>query len=509
MSIVPAHAAVAFSPRPSIDYTEDPSMAATSDRPAWPLARPAYATLAAAVQGEGARWNVPGIAAAVFHHGALTETAAGVTSIATKMPLGPDALFQIGSISKVFATTLAMTLVDEGKLDLDAPVIRYIPDLPLADLDARGTITTRHLLSHASGLEGDRFANYGRGDDASARAIANFGKLEQWVQPGELFAYCNTGFYLVGRICEVLTGQTFEQALQERVLTPWGLEQTVLFAEDAITRPHAVGQNLLSREDGFAIARPYWNRRHATAAGGVLSTVGDMVRFARAHLADGELDGARVLSVESAQAMRTEAIAVGPGDATFGSAYGLGWSLTSQDGVLRIGHGGATDGFRAHLTAVPEKGFVIALLTNADTGSSAMQEIEAWALEHYLGVPERTPEPIALSESALDAYTGAFNRFNQQTVLTRDGDGLSAAISAFDSETGTPLGTRSMRLVPVVSAEARVFRVPDGPFQGMVVQFFDAPTASDPDRLLMRAGGRLSARAGVPERRRRRERASA
>lgn len=480
-------------------------MAEISDRPAWPLARPAYATLAAAVQGEAARWNVPGIAAAVFHSGELVETATGVGSIATMMPLVPDALFQVGSISKVFATTLAMTLVDEGKLDLDKPVIAYVPDLPLADLDARGTITTRHLLSHSSGLEGDRFANYGRGDDASARAIATFGKLEQWVQPGELFAYCNTGFYLVGRICELLTGQTFEQALQERVLTPWGLEHTVLFAEDAITRPHAVGQNLLSREDGLAIARPYWNRRHATPAGGVLSTVGDLVRFVRAHMADGELDGRRVLSGESAQAMREEQIAVGPGDATFGSAYGLGWSLKTQDGVQRIGHGGATDGFRALLTAVPAQDFVIALLTNADTGSSAMQEIEAWALEHFLGIPELTPEPITLSEADLDAYTGAFNRFNQQTALTREGDGLRARITLFDEETGEPQGAQTMRLVPVISPEERAFRVPEGPFRGMVVQFFDAPTADDPARLLMRAGGRLSARAGVAEKPRRRE----
>lgn len=483
-------------------------MAETPDRPSWPQARPAYASLAAAVQGEGARWNVPGMAAAIFHEGELAETAAGVTSIATRMPLAPDALFQIGSISKVFATTLAMTLVDEGRLDLDAPVITYVPDLPLADPDARGTITTRHLLSHASGLEGDRFANYGRGEDASVRAIANFGTLEQWVPPGTRFAYCNTGFYLVGRICEILTGQPFEQALQERVLTPWGLEHTVLFAEDAITRPHAVGQNLVSREEGLVIARPYWNRRHATPAGGVLSTVGDLVRFARAHLAEGELDGQRVLSAASARAMREEQIAVGPGDATFGSAYGLGWSLKTQDGVLRIGHGGATDGFRAQLTAVPEKEFVLAMLTNADTGTSAMQEIEAWALERYLGIPEQVPEPIALSAAELDAYTGAYNRFNQGTILTRDGDELLATVNAFDAETGMPLGTRTMRLVPVISPEARAFRVPEGPSRGMVVQFFDAPTADDPTRLLMRAGGRLSARSGVPERRRRRSKAS-
>ncbi|CAN0476252.1 unnamed protein product, partial [Phaeothamnion confervicola] len=216
-------------------------------------------------------------------------------------------------------------------------------------------------------------------------------------------------------------GQPFERALQERVLTPWGLEQTVLFAEDAIARPHAVGHTLISREEGLAIARPYWNRRHATPAGGVLSTVGDLVRFARAHLADGELDGVRVLGTASARAMREEQIAVGPGDATFGSAYGLGWSLKTQDSVLRIGHGGATDGFRAQLTAVPEQGFVLAMLTNADTGTTAMQEIEAWALERYLGIPEQVPEAIALSAAELDAYTGAYNRFNQGTVLTRDG----------------------------------------------------------------------------------------
>jgi len=131
---------------------------AVDEIPAWPLARPNYASLDAAVQGEAARWNVPGMSVAVLHDGVIDTVAIGITSIQTKQPVTPDTIFQIGSISKVFATTVVMQLVDEGKLDLDAPVTTYVPELPLADLDARANLTLHHLLSHTGGFEGIAFS---------------------------------------------------------------------------------------------------------------------------------------------------------------------------------------------------------------------------------------------------------------------------------------------------------------------------------------------------------------
>lgn len=145
---------------------------------------------------------MPGIAVGLLHHAHEETTATGITSIVTRQPVTDDTVFQIGSISKVFTATLAMRLVEEGLLDLDEPVITYVPDLPLADATARTSVTLRHLFSHGGGFEGDRFIDYGRGDDALARSIAGFDTLQQWTAPGELYFYSNAGFYLAGRAIE-------------------------------------------------------------------------------------------------------------------------------------------------------------------------------------------------------------------------------------------------------------------------------------------------------------------
>ena len=466
--------------------------ASAQEAPSWPLARPEYTSLAAAVQGEAARWNVPGMTVAVLHDGKIEEVATGIASIATRQPVRTDSIFQIGSISKVFAATLAMTLVDESKLDLDEPVITYVPELPFAGLPVRQTITMRHLLSHSSGLEGDLFANHGRGDDAADRAITTLEHATQWFNPGELYAYCNAGFYIVGLVTARLTGKTWEAALQERVLDPLKMEHTVLFADDAITRPHAIGHRLNSREDGFTIARPYWNLRHATPAGGVMSTASDLLRFAQMHMNDGELDGARVLKPETAQLMRVPYIQAGIGE----SFYGQGWALDTHDGLMEIGHGGATDGFRANLTAIPEKGFAIAQLTNGDPGRAAMQSIEEWALGHYLDHRRAEPEDITLKASELNAVSGLFSRHDSTTSIVRDEDRLIATIASIDPDGGEAGQTQTLTLVPIAPKKARAFRIPDGPYMGVIVEFIDSPTTDDPDRLLVRLGGRLSARTG-------------
>src|SRR4051812_21322246 len=128
----------------------------------------ALANIDELVREQMAKWGVPGLTVGIFHEGHVETAGYGITSIETQQPVAPETLFQIGSISKIFTTTLAMTVVDEGKLDLDTPVLHYIPDLPFADETARTTVTVRHVLSHMGGFYGDRFDDQGIGDDALA-----------------------------------------------------------------------------------------------------------------------------------------------------------------------------------------------------------------------------------------------------------------------------------------------------------------------------------------------------
>ena len=167
--------------------------------------------------------GVPGAQLCVLDGDQLTEVAAGVLSQGTGFPSRTDALFLPGSIGKVYTATLVMMLVDEGKLDLDAPIRHYLPDFEVQDAHARDTVTARHLLSHTSGFDGDHFTDTGRGDDALARYVADCADLPQIVDPGRIWSYSNSGYAVLGRIVEVLSGVTFEQALRERLITPLAL----------------------------------------------------------------------------------------------------------------------------------------------------------------------------------------------------------------------------------------------------------------------------------------------
>ncbi|RIK41336.1 MAG: serine hydrolase, partial [Chloroflexi bacterium] len=195
------------------------------------------------VTQEMARWTVPGIVVGTLQDGDVQLQAWGVASLRTQQPMRADMLFRVASISKVFTATLAMTLVDAGLLDLDRPVSSYLPELRLADADALGSITMRHLLSHQSGLLGDYFVSYDMAEDSLERWIGQFHTLRQITRPGEVWSYCNSGFHLAGRVCEKLAGKPFDAAMRERVFQPLGLERTGFFAHEMIVWPHAVGHN--------------------------------------------------------------------------------------------------------------------------------------------------------------------------------------------------------------------------------------------------------------------------
>ncbi len=459
--------------------------------PGWPDDRPTYESLAAAVQGEGSRWNVPGIAVGILHQGEIRTTAAGFANLATRQPMTDDTISQIGSISKVFTATLAMVLVEEGRLDLDEPVLTYVPDLPLADESARSTITLRHLLSHTAGFEGDRFIDYGRGDDALAKAIAAFGTLRQWTVPGDLWSYSNAGYYLTSRIIEVVSGNPFETVFRERLVEPLGLDTAFFFAEDVITRPHAIGHYLKRREEGHLPAHGYSFPRHVNGTGGVVTSTRELLRFARLHLHDGEIDGARMLPFAATQAMREPVTEAGD----YHRHYGLGWCVHDYPEFRTISHGGATRGFRANLTVIPDREFAIAILTNGEAGSRAIQEIEAWALDQYLDLARSVPEPVTLSGKKLATVAGAYRRHDGVlTVRVVDGR-LDLDVVRLNEESGE---VEDDVTYPLVAIGDDRYQVPDGPNKHAIVDFIEYAGHGELQHFL-RMGGRLAERTGATE----------
>ena len=441
-------------------------------------------TLATAVEANG----LPGAAVAVLRDGEVIEAAAGVLNVRTRVEATTDSLFQIGSITKVYTATLVMQLVDAGLVDLDSPARRYVPDFRVADAAATDAITVRHLLTHTSGFDGgDYFFDGGRGDDTLERYVAALADLTQITPPGAMWSYNNAGFSVLGHLVELVTGQVWDDALRTRLLEPAGLTHSMTLPEDVLRFRAAAGHKL--GDDGAPELVSGSLSRSAGPAGLVCASAADVVAFARLHLEDGR----GVLSPAGVKAMQQEqATMYGATD----TAFGLGWLLRDVEGtgdrVRTIGHNGGTLGQLAFLTAFPEQGVAIALLTNGPTGAAVWQEV-AEHVTAELGLPSLKPvlptPPAAPPALDLSKYVGRYERRAVHTTLAVEDDHLTMSMDyvgiEYDLKPPPP-----MALTPI-DAETFVVLGPDGS-PVMSIQLLDVDRDGRPQLLF---AARLARRA--------------
>ena len=248
-----------------------------------------------------AKGKVPGAAVGIVKDGELVYASGfGVGKLGSDEPVTPDSVFPMGSVAKTPMAVAIMQLVADGKIDLDAPVTKYLPYFTLADPDA-GAITIRQLLSHTSGLPDtiDWLAEY---QDKNKRIdegalddyVRSLSKESLLFRPGKDWAYSSTGFDILGDVVAKVSGQKFEDYVQDHVLTPLGLEDSSYLLSDVdpakLVAPHMYDENGNAKTLDFY---PY-SRTHAPS-GAFYSSVNDMARFAVANLNHGELNGTRVL----------------------------------------------------------------------------------------------------------------------------------------------------------------------------------------------------------------------
>ena len=385
-------------------------------------------TLAAFVEAAAEKFKIPGVAVAVWSGGNETYACHGVTSRQDPRPVGEHTLYSMGSISKTFTATAMMRLVAQGKVDLDAPVRRYVPELALRNEEWTSAMTVMNLLNHTAGLDWRLIVDTGDGDDALAGFVARLAELEQIAAPGTRTSYSQAGYNLAGRIIEKVTGLTFERAVETLVLQPLGLTETLYAMDDIMARPSvAMGHN--ADENGeYAIARQWKDNRANNPGGGIASSVADLLRWARFHLGDGRAhDGTQVLPAQTLHQMRIPTATLQ--SSTLGDAIGIGWFLRDVDGVRTVGHGGSGNGQFAELLMVPERDFVIVVASNAGpTGIPCNQAIVRWALEHYLGVTDRDPEPEPYDEARAAQIAGAYENDAMTFTITSDGTRLSLEV---------------------------------------------------------------------------------
>ena len=375
----------------------------------------------------GDKHGVPGAALGILADDEVADAAYGVLNCRTGVEATPDSLFQIGSITKVWTATLVMQLVDDGLLDLDTPIVDYLPEFQVADPEVTHSVTARHLLAHTSGIDGDLFLDTGRGDECVERYVAACAALGQNHPLGATMSYCNSGYVVLGRVIEVLRGASWDRVLRERLFAPLGLTTAGTLPEEALLHRAAAGHIAPPGKDP-AVA-PVWGIfRSAGPAGLIHATAREVLAFAGLHLADGATpDAARVLSHDSATAMRAPQVAV-PDTYTLGSHWGLGWILMNWSGHDVYGHDGATIGQGAFLRIVPDEGVAVCLLTNGGRARELFHDLFSEVLGELAGIqlPSRL-EPAADAPSAdLTPYVGRYARQSFEIRFEAVGDHLVA-----------------------------------------------------------------------------------
>jgi CubicO group peptidase (beta-lactamase class C family) len=419
---------------------------------------------------------VPGASLAILAGGEATALATGVLHKGTGVEATTDSLFQIGSITKPYTATVLLRLVDQGMVSVDTPVVEVLPDFRVADPEVSRRVTLRHLLSHTSGINGDFLHDTGRGDDCLARYVAACAGLAQSHPLGATFSYCNSGYAILGRVIERLTGMVWDAALANQLVAPLGLTHTWTLPEDVLRFRAAMGHVTGPAGEAPEPAGSWYLTRSDGPAGLVCATAADVVAFARLHLDDGRApDGTRLLASSSVAEMQRPQVTV-PNPHRTAAHWGLGWALSDWDGRRVYGHDGDTIGQSAYLRVVPDAGVAIALLTNSDVTAGLYQDLFAELLAELcdLAMPAPPQPPVSPPRVDLARHAGVYERvgMRMEARLRHDKlvlhvartDALAEVMPPFDMEL-IPLTDTHLVGRPPYSSQWRsvvFYTLPDG-----------------------------------------------
>jgi CubicO group peptidase (beta-lactamase class C family) len=341
--------------------------------------RPVAGLAVAVVQGDTAAW---------FHAHGLANVERGVR-------VDEDTVFRIGSITKTMTAISVMQLVEQGLLDLDAPVQRYLRSFRLLPADGRfSQVTPRHLLTHTGGVRAVRTATdlirptlgWGTLADRPVPALADYYRpgLRVDVEPGTRFAYSNNGFAVLGQVVEDVSGMPFDRYLREHVFGPLGMEHSDVVRSERVAPRLATGYEL-----GRRGLTPVVDREMVTAgAGNVYSTTRDMIRYVAALLAGGAAEQGRLLGSATLAAMFEPHYRPDPRL----PGMGLGFFRDTLGGHRIVAHDGIWKGFLSSMLLAPDDG--VGVLAFANTGhfrpGGAPDEAADAVLRHLLDVPADT-----------------------------------------------------------------------------------------------------------------------
>jgi CubicO group peptidase (beta-lactamase class C family) len=415
----------------------------------------------------------------------IWSEAFGVADRATGRAATDDTMFGIGSVSKMLAAIAVMKLVDRGVVDLDTPVVEYLPAFRMASAGYEN-VTVRMLLDHSSGFPGTDYRNADIRTPVPeylAQVLQTLSTARLKAPPGYMSVYCNDGFTITAALVEATTGTSYVAFVQDEILTPLGMAHTRFplgaFPDGTYARAYV---------DGTARPQEFVN---TLAAGGAYSTAGDVGRIAMMFLGSGAIAKTRILSAASVAEMAE--------DRTAGSfapvrnesfAFGLGWDTVAQPGLAAVGFdgwakGGDSNDYGAALVVSPQAQLGIVVLTVTGGGSSrAIATAERVLLRalaengRIAGVPAPLP-PVALPlapipDGLLESIAGEYAQGGAIVQLRAQPDGSLLASLRSDAgwtRSGSPLKLRSDGWFASDEDPLRAFKVVDADLLGVPTQY--------------------------------------
>jgi len=352
----------------------------------------------------------PGGSVLVVHNGkTILRKGYGVANLNPKTPVAPEMVFRIGSITKQFTSAAILKLSEQGKINLQDEITKYLPDYPTQGKK----ITIEHLLTHTSGIKSYTslpvlMAKETKAKPVAVQEVINVFKDQPMdFNPGDSYLYNNSGYFLLGAIVEKVSGTTWSDYVQKNFFKP--LKMTSTFTDDKNIPNAAIGYTKTTEY----VQADYVHPSLPFAAGAIFSTVDDLWKWNEAIFSN------KVIKKESLEKAWTP-LTLNSG---VKQSYGYGWQLAKLDNKKVIAHGGAIDGFLSYALYVPETKIFVVVLCNSM--SSPTEEITYRVASLATGIEEKEPSVVVLSEKQLAEYTGVYRiKEGDERMISREGTQL-------------------------------------------------------------------------------------
>jgi len=343
-------------------------------------------------------FNVPGAALAIVSGGELVFAEGfGFRDLEAQRPMTPDSLFAIGSTTKAMTVTLLGMLVDEGRLDWDRPLRRYLPDFRLSDATISERLTPRDLVTHRSGLPRHDLLWYNNNEGTRAEMVERLAYLELSADLRQRFQYNNLMFMTAGHLAAQLTGVSWEQALRERLFAPLGMVRSNLSVADS-QKDDDFAQPYRENDEQRLDRIPFRNIDLVGPAGSVNSSVNEMARWLLFNLNGGRVGDRQLIKPATLADIHSPHMTTGetPERPEISQAtYGMGWGIDTYRGHRRVAHGGGIDGFTTSVMLFPDDGLGLVSFNNGQSDISSL--MNRHAADRMLGL-----EPIGWLGEALE-----------------------------------------------------------------------------------------------------------